>query len=110
MSNFVFIYITNPSKEKAKEIAKYLLEKRLIACANIFPVNSLYWWEDKLADEKEFVLIAKTTQTNFNKIKQEVEEIHPYTVPCIIRIPVSSNEKYFRWLKNEIKEPGLSKI
>ncbi len=104
MNNFVFIYITNPSQEKATEIAKHLLEKRLIACANIFPISSLYWWEDKIADESEFVLIAKTTDENFEKVKREVEKIHPYSIPCIVKIPVSSNEKYFEWLKGEIKE------
>jgi len=104
MNNFVFVYITNPSKEEATEIAKHLLKKRLIACANIFPINSMYWWESKIAEEEEFILIAKTIEGNFEKLKKEVEKIHPYSIPCIVKIPVSSNEKYFEWLKNEIKE------
>lgn len=101
--NFIFVYITNPTKEEARKITKHLLEKRLIACANIFPINSLYWWEDKIADENEFVLIAKTSEDKFEKVKNEVEKIHSYTIPCIIKIPVSSNKKFFDWLKNEIK-------
>ncbi len=105
MNDFVFIYITNPSKEKAAEIAKYLLKERLIACANIFSINSLYWWENTIADENEFVLIAKTTEENFEVVKREVEKIHPYSIPCIVKIPVSSNEKYFAWLKGEIDGP-----
>lgn len=99
---FILIYITNPTKEKAVELAKHLLEKKLIACGNIFPINSLYWWEGKIADDSEFVLIAKTLEKNFSKVKSEVEKIHPYSVPCIIKIPVSSNKKYFNWLKNEV--------
>lgn len=102
--NFVFIYITNPTKEEAGKIARHLLEKRLIACANIFPINSLYWWKGKIADENEFVLIAKTTEENFEKVKKEVKKIHSYTIPCIVRISVSSNKKYFDWLKGAIKE------
>jgi periplasmic divalent cation tolerance protein len=102
MTNFIFIYITNPSRKKAKEIAKHLLEKRLIACANIFPIESLYGWKKKIAEEKEFVLIAKTLEKNFEKVRKEVEKIHPYEVPCLIKIPVSSNEEYFRWLEREI--------
>jgi len=101
MSNFVFIYITNPSEEKAKEIAKHLIGKKLIACGNIFPINSLYKWKGKLEDEKEFVLLAKTIEKNFEKVKQEIEKIHPYDVPCIVKIPVNSNEKYFEWVKKE---------
>ncbi len=101
--NFIFVYITNPTKKEAKKIAKHLLGKKLIACGNIFPINSLYWWEGKIVDENEFVLIAKTTNTNFEKVKKEVEKIHSYKIPCIIKIPVSSNKKYFNWLKGEIK-------
>jgi len=101
--NFIFIYITNPSKEKAKEIARHLLEKKLIACANIFPIDSLYWWEGKVTEDNEFVLIAKTTENKFEKVKDEVRKIHPYKIPCIIKIPVSSNREYFDWLKGEVK-------
>ena len=102
--NPTLIYITNPTKREAKKIAKYLIEKKLIACANIFgPVNSIYHWKGKIVDEKEFVLIAKTTDTKFAKIKKEVEKIHPYTIPCIIKIPAASNEKYFTLLKSELK-------
>ena len=101
--NFIFIYITNPTKEEAKRIARHLLERKLIACGNIFPINSLYWWEGKIADENEFVLIAKTIEANYEKVKNEVEKIHSYQVPCIIKIPVSSNKKYFDWLKGEIE-------
>jgi periplasmic divalent cation tolerance protein len=103
MNEFIFIYITNPDKEKAKEIAKHLLNKRLIACANIFPIESIYRWEGKINDEEEFVAICKTTEDKFDNVKQEVESIHPYDTPCIIRIPVSSNEKYFNWLKGELE-------
>jgi len=80
-----------------------LLKKKLIACGNIFPINSLYWWEGEIVDENEFVLIAKTIEANFEKVKNEVEKIHSYRCPCVIRIPVSSNKKYFDWLRSEVK-------
>jgi periplasmic divalent cation tolerance protein len=102
---FVLVYVTNPSKEEAKKIAKHLLEKRLIACANIYDnVSSLYRWEGKIADEKECVLIAKTTEDKFEAVKDEIEKIHPYKTPCIIKIPVSSNKKFSDWLKGEVAE------
>ena len=71
---------------------------------NIFPINSLYWWKNKIVDAKEFVMIAKTAKTNFERVKKEVENIHSYDVPCIVKIPVSSNKKYSDWLMGEIKE------
>lgn len=103
--DFIFIYITNPTKREARKIAKHLLKKRLIACANIHgPVDSLYPWEGRLADETEYILIAKTTEEKFEKVKNEVERIHSYTIPCIIKIPVTSNKKYFDWVKSEVGE------
>ena len=98
----IFIYITNPTKKEARKIARHLLCKKLIACANIFPIDSLYRLEGKIADEKEFVLIAKTKKEYFEKVKKEVEKIHPYDIPCIVKIPVSSNEKYYKWLNEAI--------
>lgn len=102
--NFIFVYITNPTKREAKKIANHLLKKRLIACANIFSTNSLYWWKGKVVDDNEFVLIAKTTKANFKKVKNEVEKIHSYKIPCVIKIPGIANKKYFDWLKKEIKK------
>ena len=105
MNNFIYIYITNPSKEEARKVAMHLVKKKLIACANIYDsVNSIYPWKGKIADEEECILIAKTTGANFDRVKGEVERIHPYTIPCIVKIPVSSNAKYFEWVKSEVVE------
>ena len=98
----ILVYITNPTKEEAKKIAKHLLEKKLIACANIFPIESMYHWEGKVAEEKEFVLLGKTKEENYAKITDEVEKIHSYDTPCILRLPMEANEKYKSWLGKEL--------
>jgi periplasmic divalent cation tolerance protein len=103
MVNFIFIYITTPTKKEARKIARHLLQKKLIGCANIFPIDSLSWWKGRIIDEKEFVLIVKTKKNNFERIKKEVEKIHSYEMPCIVKIPVSSNEKYYKWLNKITK-------
>jgi len=100
-NSFILVYITNPSIEEAKRIAAHLLSKHLIACANIVPINSMYYWQDKLCDEKEFVLLGKTLPSRYKEIKKEVESIHPYKTPCIMKISVSSNRKYFEWVQQE---------
>jgi periplasmic divalent cation tolerance protein len=96
------IYITNPDRKTAKKIALRLLKKRLIACANIFPIESVYWWKGKIENAKEVVLILKTKE-NFNKIKNEVKKIHPYSIPCIIKFDAEANKEYEEWLKRETK-------
>lgn len=74
-----------------------------MACANIYDdVKSIYRWESEIVEEKECILIVKTTEDKFEKVKKEVEKIHSYSVPCIVKIPVEANEKYFNWIKNEV--------
>jgi len=102
--SMIFVYITNPNKEEASKIARHLLGKKLIACANIFPINSLYWWKGKIAEENEFVLIAKTINSNFEKVRKEVERVHSYSIPCIVKIPAYPNKKFLDWVKKEVKE------
>ena len=103
MNKLAFIYITNENLDEAKKIARHLLDKRMIGCANIFPITSMYWWKDKIVDGDEFVLIAKTTQNNVEKVRNEVEKIHPFDTPCIIKIDVDPNEKYLKWIESELR-------
>lgn len=95
------VYITCRNEKEAVKISRHLLEKRLIACSNIHPIRSLYWWKGKIQDEKEFVMIAKTTEKNYEKIKKEVQKVHSYDVPCILKINAEANESYERWVKKE---------
>lgn len=103
MNKLIFLYITNNSVEGAKKIAMHLLKKRMIGCANIFPIFSMYWWEEKIEDGNEVVLIVKTTSDRFEKVRDEVARIHPADIPCILKIDVESNEKYLRWIESELK-------
>jgi periplasmic divalent cation tolerance protein len=101
--SFIFVYITNPSKKHAEKIALHLLNKRLIACVNIFPIQSFYWWKEKIEKSKEYVLIAKTIKEKFEKIKEEVKKIHEYKIPLIAKIEVEANKEYESWLKKEVR-------
>ncbi|MEM2918148.1 MAG: divalent-cation tolerance protein CutA [Candidatus Altiarchaeota archaeon] len=99
----LLIYITCKDRKEAEKISKHLLEKRLIACANIFPIKSMYWWKGKIENAKEFVIIAKTLDRYFPIIKKEVKRIHSYEVPCIEKIKTEANLEYIKWLKSELK-------
>jgi periplasmic divalent cation tolerance protein len=99
----ILVYITNHDKKTAYKIGKYLVEKRLCACVNIFPIESYYWWKGKIEKAKEWVVIAKTLVKNYEKIKKEIKNIHPYTVPCIIKIKADVNKEYLDWLRSKIR-------
>lgn len=97
------IYITCKDKAEAKKISKALLEKKLIACSNMFPIESMYWWKGKIEESKEFLIIAKTNDVNYDKIKAEVKKLHSYDVPCILKIEGEANKAYDDWIRRVIE-------
>ena len=72
-----------------------MLEKRLAACVNIFPIKSYFWWEGKIEAATEFALIVKTRSEKFTEIREEVKAMHSYSVPCICAIPIERGLKEF---------------
>lgn len=98
----VIAYITAPTKDEARKIAIHLLERRLVACANILSMQSIYWWEERLNEGEEWLLLAKTSEEMFPKVVEEVEKIHPYEVPCIIKLNANANKGYLDWVRGTL--------
>ncbi len=102
--DFLIIYTTVGSLRDAQKIAQRLLEKRLIACANIFPLSSRYWWQGKIEKGKEFGLFLKTKMKRYKALEKELKEIHPYEVPCLLAFRVERGERnYLKWIEGEVK-------
>lgn len=97
------VYITCKDRKEAVKVSLKLLKKRMIACANIFPTKSLYWWKGKITNNNENVIIAKTNNKKFEKLCEEVEKIHSYTIPCILKIDSIANKAYEAWANKELK-------
>lgn len=97
------LYITCKDKREAEKISRHLLKKRLIACANIFPIQSVYWWNRKIVKDSENVVIAKTKDKYFKRIIAEVKRIHSYKIPCILKIGAQANKEYERWADREMR-------
>tara|TARA_Y100000310_G_scaffold343478_1_gene451304 strand:- start:806 stop:1108 length:303 start_codon:yes stop_codon:yes gene_type:complete len=97
------LYITCKDKQEAKKISKQLLEKRLIACANMFPIESMYWWEEKIVNDKEMVVLVKTNEKNVGKIEEEVKKLHSYDIPCVLKIKGEANAEFEAWVSKEVK-------
>lgn len=99
----IAVYAVFKNEKEAKEISKKLIKKKLIACANLFPIKSLYRWKGKLNEERECAALLKTAGKNFDLIKKEIERTHSYEIPCIEKINVKTNKKYEQWVINELK-------
>lgn len=99
----ITIYVTHSSKEEAEKIVNKLLNNKLIACANYFPINVAYHWKWDIANDNEIVSLLKTRVENWEKVKDFINENHPYEIPCIIKTEVEANEEYIKWIYNETK-------
>ena len=98
----IVIYITHKNQEEAEKIVSHLLQKKLIACANFFPIKSMYWWKGNIENGNEIVSLLKTKDNLFEQIQQEVKQIHPYETPCILKIHASANEEYESWIDENL--------
>lgn len=98
---FAIIYTTHSSEVAAQAVSDHLLQMRLIACANIFPITSAYWWQDALQQEGEWVALLKTRLSYWERIEAEIVKIHPYETPCIIKMEVEANAAYEEWIESE---------
>jgi periplasmic divalent cation tolerance protein len=99
------IYITAKDKAEARKIGSELIESKLAACVNIIDnMNSMYVWQGKIQDDKEAILIAKTTEARVPLLIEKVKTLHSYDCPCIVSIPVSGgNREFLDWIANEVK-------
>jgi periplasmic divalent cation tolerance protein len=102
----IVILVTAANVREGRKIARHLVEARLAACVNITqPIRSIYRWEGKVADEKEFLLLIKTTRGLFPEIKAAVSNLHSYTTPEIICLPVvDGSENYLQWVNDSVKK------
>jgi len=101
MGESIVVLVSCGSEEEAIKIANSLVEEHIAACVNIIsPVRSIYRWEGKIWDEKEWVLIIKTQKKRFEDLEKKVKSLHSYSVPEIIALPVVEGfASYLKWLE-----------
>jgi len=103
MAEEIVIFVTTSSAEEATNIARTLVDEKLIACANIVPkVRSIFRWQGKICDEAESLMIIKTVAANLEAITSRVKALHSYQVPEIIALPiVGGSAEYLKWVREE---------
>jgi len=99
----ISVYVTCKNKQEAVNISRLLLQKKVIACSNIFPINSLYNWKGKLNEEKEYAMLLKTKKSKFNEVKELIKQNHSYEVPCICSWKEKANKEYEEYIDEEVK-------
>ncbi|MEI6380370.1 MAG: divalent-cation tolerance protein CutA [Cyanobacteriota bacterium ELA615] len=104
MNNHILVLVTTASKEESELIAAALVESRLAACVNIFPISSIYRWQGQIQSDSEYQLFIKTDIQLFSDIEAKIKELHSYSVPEIIAIDiVAGSRSYLNWLGESLR-------
>lgn len=96
---------TVPDRETGERIAAALVEERLAACVNLIPgLTSIYRWQGKVEKAAECLLVIKTTSSRFEQLRERIKALHPYELPEIIAVPITSGDSaYLNWIVENSK-------
>jgi periplasmic divalent cation tolerance protein len=98
----LLFYVTHPDEATANDVSKKLLDQKLIACANVFPISSQYAWQGALHNDAEWVSVLKTHPDLENRVEEALSRLHPYETPCFMRWEVRANPAYEAWITSTL--------
>lgn len=98
------ILTSSPNNETSLKLSRSLTEKRLAACVSVIPgIRSLYWWEGKVQEDNEELLLIKTAEEKMDSALSLLRSLHPYETPELIVInPELVDKKYAAWLASVV--------
>lgn len=105
MSDPIMVVTTTPHRGDAERIAQGLVERYLVACAQISgPITSVYRWQGAVETAQEWRCVAKTDRAKYEAVEQAIRQLHPYEVPEIVVTPiVAGSQAYLDWLQAALK-------
>jgi periplasmic divalent cation tolerance protein len=103
--HYAVALVTVPDLKTARSLARACLQSRAAACVNILPrLESHYWWQGKLEQGKELLLLIKTTGERLRQLEECVLANHPYDTPEFIVLPIhAGNKRYLAWISDSVK-------
>lgn len=100
---FSIVYITTGNIAEARRIGSKLIEERLAACVNIFPITSIYRWKDNIEESNECGMIVKTKTDRIKDIEERVKQLHSYELPCVISLNIGEGSAgYLKWIGESV--------
>ena len=105
MTDKIVVLVTVGNSQEAAQLARSLVEKRLVACANMVPgILSWYWWENNVTEDQEVLLIMKSSREKFAELEKEILRLHSYAVPEVIALQIVEGSKnYLDWIEDSTK-------
>ena len=96
----VIVLTTLGADADASSLARTLVEERLAACVNVLaPMTSTYQWKGTIEQDREQQLVIKTTAARVPALEARLRDLHPYELPELLVLPVSTgSDAYLRWM------------
>ena len=94
----VIVYITAGDMKNASEIARELVSRRLAACVNMFPISSIYRWNEQIEEQNEIAMLVKTDSSRLDEIIEVVKSLHTYDLPAIEFWEIDGEQEYLDWV------------
>ncbi|MFE7590206.1 divalent-cation tolerance protein CutA [Kitasatospora sp. NPDC057512] len=102
MSDFLVVTTTHDDETKARELAAKVIGERLAACAQVYPIRSVYWWDGEVQSGDEWRIDFKTRAELVGPLGDFIKERHSYDVPELVAVPVVAGaESYLNWISAE---------
>lgn len=103
MATYGVVLVTAGSEPEARAIARALVQDRLVACANLYPIESIYTWQGEIHQDQEWQIVLKTDLAIFPRLEARIRELHSYDVPEIIALPIhQSSQPYLEWISSHV--------
>jgi periplasmic divalent cation tolerance protein len=104
MTDVYLVYVTAANQDEARRLGRSCVEARLAACANLVPgIESFYHWDGELQTSTECLVLLKTVQSKVSALTQRLREMHSYTCPAIVALPIESGfPDFLDWVRAEV--------
>jgi periplasmic divalent cation tolerance protein len=104
MTDKRIVLTTTGSEDEAHKIARHLVDRQLAACVNIVPhIASIYRWEGKIEEDRECLLLIKTTEAVVEQVRQAIAELHSYELPEFISVSIDQGSPgYLQWIDKSV--------
>lgn len=96
----IAVYTTVGSQDDARKLANALVERKLVACAQISAIESFYSWQGAVQNDQEFRILLKTTEARYHAVEATIRELHTYELPAIHTVAFEhADERYATWIE-----------
>ncbi len=101
------VVVSCPSASEAAEIVREVVQRRLAAAGQTWPITSTYWWDGEVVNRQEVAVLFKTVDARVDEIIEVIGVLHSYVTPSIVVVPVTkTGPRVEGWLGDSTRSVG----